>query len=247
MNAQSSVLTINLLIDILLGSSLKFMWNLVNTLQIIVYLNEVKANFSVEVKIFLEKLRVVALGEFIPYDWLKSYFSEKWNISVEQFDKLGSIGLILIALFAFTIIILLLGKVIDRLGYSRKIIDKVKKKLFWNTFLRTSLQAYIKVLYVYAVLALSIQFTGFIASIKSLFTILVIIILIALVPIYTLILVRNRNELGDQTIRDKIGSLYVGMRVKNYKHYLYAIVFLVRRLIYVSLLVSLEARPMLFS
>ena len=83
MNAQSSVLTINLLIDILLGSSLKFMWNLVNTLQIIVYLNEVKANFSVEVKIFLEKLRVVALGEFIPYDWLKSYFSEKWNISVE--------------------------------------------------------------------------------------------------------------------------------------------------------------------
>ena len=69
---------------------------------------------------------------------------------------MGSIGLILIVLFAFTIIILLIGKVIERLGYSRKIIDKIKKKLFWNTFLRTSLQVYIKVLYVYTVLSLSI-------------------------------------------------------------------------------------------
>ena len=61
------------MLDVLLGSSLKLMWNLVNTLQIIVYFNEVEVNLSVEAKIFLEKLRIIALGEFIPYDWLKNY------------------------------------------------------------------------------------------------------------------------------------------------------------------------------
>ena len=115
------MLTINLLLDVLLGSSLKFMWNLVNTLQIIVYFKEVKANFSVEATEFLERLRIIALGEFIPYDWLKNYFIEKWNLKFESLDKMGSISFIIAAIVIFAVLILLLGKVIDKLGYSKKL------------------------------------------------------------------------------------------------------------------------------
>ena len=68
--------------------------------------------------IFLEKLRIIALGEFIPYDWLSSYFIEKWNVKIESFDKLGSMAFFIGAIIIFTLLVLLLGKVIHKLGYS---------------------------------------------------------------------------------------------------------------------------------
>ena len=71
---------------------------------------------------------------------------------------MGSIALIILSMAILSVLLILIGKLIDKLGYSKRIIDIAKKKLFWNTFLRTSLQVYIKVLYVYLVLALSLSF-----------------------------------------------------------------------------------------
>ena len=160
---------------------------------------------------------------------------------------MGSIALIILALTILSILVMLVGKVVDRLGYSRKIIDIIKKKLFWNMFLRTSLQAYIKVLFVYLTLMVSLKFQGFISTIKSIFTILVVAILVALPALYTFILYRNRDSLEHESIRNKIGSLYVGVLTKDIFHYLYSIVFLIRRLIYVALLITLKEIPVLFS
>ena len=115
------------------------MWNLVNTLQIIVYFNKVDVNLSVEAQVFLEKLRIIALGEFIPYDWLKNYIRKQWNINFESLDRMGSIAIVILSLAVFSILLILIGKLVDKLGYSKRIIDIAKKKLFWNTFLRTSL------------------------------------------------------------------------------------------------------------
>ena len=150
------MLTLNLILDIILGSSLKFMWSMVNTLQIIVYFNTVKLNISVQAMIFLDKLRIIALGEFIPYDWLTDYFIEQWNVRLESIDKLGSMAFFIGGLSCATLLLLLIGKVIKKLGYSQKLIEKIKKKLFWNTFIRSSLQAYIKVLVVYLTMALAL-------------------------------------------------------------------------------------------
>ena len=150
------MLTLNLILDIILGSSLKFMWSMVNTLQIIVYFNTVKLNISVQAMIFLDKLRIIALGEFIPYDWLTDYFIEQWNVRLESIDKLGSMAFFIGGLSCATLLFLLIGKVIKKLGYSQKLIEKIKKKLFWNTFIRSSLQAYIKVLVVYLTMALAL-------------------------------------------------------------------------------------------
>ena len=88
------------------------MWGMVNTLQIIVYFNSVKINLSAEAIVFLDKLRIIALGEFIPYDWLKNYCIDQWNLSIESIDELGSMALFIGALFALTLIVLFLGKII---------------------------------------------------------------------------------------------------------------------------------------
>ena len=101
----------NLVLDIVLGSSLKLMWGMVNTLQIIVYFNSVKVDLSVKATVFLDKLRIIALGEFIPYGWLYEYFREQWNLKIKSIDKLGSMTLLIGALFLITILVLVLKKI----------------------------------------------------------------------------------------------------------------------------------------
>ena len=182
------MLTLNLALDVALGSSLKFMWSMVNTLQIFVYFNKVKINLSVKAMIFLDKLRFIALGEFIPYDWLTSYFIEQWNVKIESIDKLGSMAFFIGGIICFTLIVLLVGRIIKKLGYSQKIIDSIKKRIFWNTFIRSSLQAYIKILFVYLTLASALEYSSFAECFKSIIVILIIFALLVLPNLYILIL-----------------------------------------------------------
>ena len=65
--------------------------------------------------------------------------------------------------------------------------------------------------------------------------------------VYTFILYRNKDVLDNEAIKNKIGSLYVGIHTKNFVHYMYTTIFLLRRLVYVLLLVSLQEAPVLFS
>ena len=220
---------------------------MVNTLQIIVYFNSVKINLSAEAIVFLDKLRIIALGEFIPYDWLKNYCIDQWNLSIESIDELGSMALFIGALFALTLIVLFLGKIIKQLGYSQKLINLIKQRLFWNTFIRSSLQAYIKVLFVYMTMILALEFHSFAASFKSVFIILVVLALIGLPILYTIILWKNRKRLDNENIKSKIGSLYLGNRVEKIQQYLCSIVFLVRRLAYILMVISLMGLSVLFS
>ena len=62
-----SVLTLNSLKDVALGYSLKSIWNMINILQFVVFINEIKMSLPVHAEIYLKKLRKIALGEFIPY------------------------------------------------------------------------------------------------------------------------------------------------------------------------------------
>ena len=66
-----------------------------NILQLIVYCNLIKVNLAANTKIFLSKLKDIALGEFIPYDWLtekvRKYFIpdfEQVNL-IDIFDEMG--------------------------------------------------------------------------------------------------------------------------------------------------------------
>ena len=66
-DTSSSLFSLNLILEALLGSSLKAIWSVINTLQIICYLEKVKANLSPHAIIALDKLRRIAFLEFIPY------------------------------------------------------------------------------------------------------------------------------------------------------------------------------------
>ena len=111
---------------------------------------------------------------------------------LESIDKLGSMAFFIGGLCCATLLLLLIGKVIKKLGYSQKLIEKIKKKLFWNTFIRSSLQAYIKVLVVYLTMALALKFSSFSSSLSSIIVILVLSAMILLPIFYTAVLSKNR-------------------------------------------------------
>ena len=75
-DTATSILTLNLILDILLGSSLKLMWGMVNTLQFICYFSETKLSLSATTMVFLKKLKIIALGEFIPTEEITSFLQK---------------------------------------------------------------------------------------------------------------------------------------------------------------------------
>ena len=76
--AANSITTGNIVINILLGSSLKFLWGMINTLQFIVFFTEWNVIIPPNADMAIETLRVIALGEFIPYHWLTDPITEQF-------------------------------------------------------------------------------------------------------------------------------------------------------------------------
>ena len=58
-------------------------WVMFNILQLIVYYNLIKVNLAANAKIFLLKLKNIALGEFIPYDWLTEKVRSRFTSDFE--------------------------------------------------------------------------------------------------------------------------------------------------------------------
>ena len=66
----------NVVLNIILGSSLKLLWGMINTLQFVVFFTDWRVLIPPNALIAIETFRVIALGEFIPYEWLTEPLSE---------------------------------------------------------------------------------------------------------------------------------------------------------------------------
>ena len=73
----TSIINAHFLINVILGTSLKLMWGMVNTLQFISYFSEIQLSMAVQGVVFLKRLKVIALGEFVPYEWITSHLKDK--------------------------------------------------------------------------------------------------------------------------------------------------------------------------
>ena len=96
-------------------------------------------------------------------------------------------------------------------------------------------------------MALVLEFSSAATGFKSSVVILVSLILLALPISYSSILWNNRTRLDYEKIRAKIGSLYLGIRVNETQKYLQSVIFLIRRIVYVGILILLENMQVIFS
>ena len=110
-----------------------------NILQFIVYYELIKVNVAAHSQLFLVQLKSIALGEFIPYEWI----SENIN-GAHLIREMGSVILIGVGILITTIVLLLLG-LLRKNKKMNGVILKIKQKLFFNAFIRYSLQSYLKI------------------------------------------------------------------------------------------------------
>ena len=69
-NAGSFVISVDFLVALFLGISLKSIWSIINILQLIIYASiEIKANLPAHSLSALIELKRIAFFEFIPYKW----------------------------------------------------------------------------------------------------------------------------------------------------------------------------------
>ena len=194
----------------------------------------------------LKTFRTIALGEFIPYEWLTTPLKEmlKSDEGAENTDEksnvLANMGVMLVILVAIIFVIVLLLLFICLCKRSPKILNifqKIKAKIFWNSILRFILQSYLKTT-LGCLFAISLMsFSEKNKIINAVMTIVMLIALVSFPVLFGVILHKNQGKLDLQEMKDKIGSLYLGMRTNTWLHRINSSVFLFRRLLYAILTV----------
>jgi hypothetical protein len=203
----------------------------------------------------LKTFRTVALGEFIPYEWLtkplkemlKSKESEEGDQSKEEKSNvLANMGVMLVILVVLIFVIALLVLCIclcKRCTKIQNLVKKVKAKIFWNSVLRFILQSYLKTT-LGCLFAISLMSFGDKNKIiNACMSIAMLIALVGFPFLFAVILHKNRGTLNIQEMKDKIGSLYLGMRTNTWIQRLYSSVFLFRRLMYCILTIVCIQQP----
>ena len=78
-NAFKLTATFNLVLNLAMAFALKYLWNMVNILQFLVFIVNWQFNYPNNGEIFLRKVRYLVFMEFIPYeaaiDWISSILS----------------------------------------------------------------------------------------------------------------------------------------------------------------------------
>ena len=103
---------------------------------------------------------------------------------------------------------------------------------------------YIKLAFVSITMLSALKWSNLFESLSSIYSLLQLIIVLCLPVFYTLVLYRNQNVLQHTSIYNTIGSLYLGLRYRTSMQLAYTIIFLIRRLLFVLLLVTFEDRPL---
>ena len=190
----------NIVLNIVLGSSLKLLWGMINTLQFVVFFTDWKVLIPPNALIAIETFRTIALGEFIPYDWLIEPLSEPFKGADDESESsrasvLSNMGIMLLfggIILVLAIAVIILVKLCRNNQKCRALFVKLKTKIFWNSILRFILQSYLKnsLAVMFAIYVISFRGeTGIINGVITLFLLLVFIFL----PIYFAVLLHRRR------------------------------------------------------
>ena len=163
------------------------------------------------------------------------------------FDQFGSMLVLFLILAIITFLFLIASVILKKLGYSQKILKMIKGKLFWNTFLRTSLQSYIKTSFTVFTNLRLLKWAKFFDVVKSLGVLTAVPILLTLPPFYAAVLYRNQINLGHDQMKAQIGSIYLEIRTRNFLQLYYTVVFLLRRLLFIPLLIEFKDQSNILS
>ena len=165
--------------------------------------------------------------------------------SVNALANMGNMLMILLLALIVTTLVVLLVKCGHKCSQTCKTkASQMKKKLLWNFFLRFSLQSFLKIS-IGALFAVSVvDFTSSASSsVNAAINILTVVLISSLPVFYAILMHRNKGSLNQEGMKEKIGSLYLEMRVDTVSQRLFASLFLARRLLYAAITVAFYEKP----
>ena len=261
------LLTIGLIVlNLFLAMALKYLWNAMNILQFLIFMREWQIYLPPKAASFIKELRNLALLEFIPLKWFQNSVKTLFGMPIEDeeaescaaqsnpcgkslVDNLGAMPLIaLIILLCIGLMLLTrcLARKSARIG---KLCAYLKRKLFYNTLLRYVLQSTLKMQF--AALAVitcakaaegqSEAETSTTGSMVVSWTILAIFNICPLV--FFRIMHKYKGRLGEPEVRQKFGTLYLGLNPKKPNVGTYPLTFLIRRSVFVAITFALATEP----
>ena len=207
----------------------------------------------------IETFRTIALGEFMPYHWVTDPISDLLasdedldetsadGTSTDEADSgtggnvLKNMGVMLAVSLVITliaIIIVLLVKFCKKGSKAHNLLLKVKKKIMWNSVLRAILQSYLKTVLGITFAVKAVNFDTSTDSVNGVLSIVLFAVMVAMPIFFALLLHKNRASLATDEMKEKIGSIYLGIRTETVWHRLYSTVFLSRRLVYAIMTIS---------
>ena len=120
------------------------------------YFKLIRVRLGAHASSFLDKLKIIALGEFIPYDDIRREMRETVNdqinpvyLEANVFERLGITLLSLIGLLVASVLLMLFGLCTKFLGRPiARLVTLLKAKLFFNVIIRITMQSYLKYTFV---------------------------------------------------------------------------------------------------
>ena len=138
-----------LLMQVCLYFGLKYLWNIMNLIQFLIFMQMWLMRMPAHSRIFMRELKALALLEFIPYAWLSEeepetvssyYVSEE--IGIDRFgtnNLVQGLGSMLVIGMALVIVILIALAMRLLATYSSRIMTiylSIKTKMQYNSLLR---------------------------------------------------------------------------------------------------------------
>jgi hypothetical protein len=142
------VLPGNIAVSIILGLSLKKVWSAINIMQFLIYLQLWAITLPANTDKFVKYVAFIARGDFIPKEKIintvfkmigKNHYHTENDDSFTRFLIIIIVGIVILAALV-VILALILKKYPSKF---KGFVDSIMHQLFWNTFLRLTIQIYL--------------------------------------------------------------------------------------------------------
>jgi len=246
-STMSLIFFTNVLITLCLATSLKRMWALMLTLQLLVYTYVFAQYFPAHVTIVFLYLDSAINGKFLHeiFSWMLSSFSDvvpyaggiEERIALDELSlesvsiSQNTTGLLVVFIFICLLATFFLAAKIS-LKYSPKLqkaYEYLKEKMFYNLFIRYMIMSDLKMLHLsFAYFTLSKVFrTGWNSFFLSVS--LAGYIIFAIFVFFCLFHMWHTEGLRDRFMKLKYGSIWQGLRIDSKQAVAYYVIFCIRR------------------
>ena len=156
---------------------------------------------------------------------------------------MGIMFLVAVIILIFVLVLFLSKNCVYRDYRLYKAYMTIRQRIFWNAFIRYALQSELKLL-ISACSVVMLEASKDLPDIMNMvFPIMMLFFLLLCPLLFLRVMMKYRKELGKPSVKDRIGTLYLGLRPERDYVVSYSMVFILRRIIFVIITFALFNYP----